>query len=72
VIVLPGSCDKNSFEKRNRKKRAAIATTLEKIMPKLIMDDFIENFHTDHLRKIRFKQFRQVRIPMLIFCNKYN
>jgi hypothetical protein len=56
VIVLPGSCDKNSFEKRNRKKRAAIATTLEKIMPKLIMDDFIENFHTDHLRKIRFKQ----------------
>jgi hypothetical protein len=56
LIVLPGSCDKNSFEKRNRKKRAAKATTPEKIMPKLILDEYIENFHIQHLRKNKFKQ----------------
>ncbi|KAM0879114.1 hypothetical protein ACQ4PT_034441 [Festuca glaucescens] len=57
VIVMPGSIsDKNSFEKRNRRKRAEKATTPERIMPELLIDGFIEDFHNQHLRKNRFKQ----------------
>jgi hypothetical protein len=57
LTVMPGSiADQNSFEKKNRKKRAAIPTTPEKKMTEFIIDGFIEEFYNTHLRKNRFKQ----------------
>jgi hypothetical protein len=57
VIVVPASISNpNSFEKRNRKKRAAKATTPDRNMSEFIIDGYIEDFHNDHLKKNRFKQ----------------
>lgn len=51
MIVMRGTIsDQNSFEKRNRKKRAAKATTHERNMPELVIDHFIEAFNNKHLR----------------------
>jgi hypothetical protein len=60
VIVVPASISNpNSFEKRNRKKRAAKATTHERNMPELVIDHFIEAFNNKHLRVNRFKKPNQ-------------
>ncbi|XP_047074882.1 uncharacterized protein LOC124684655 [Lolium rigidum] len=60
VIVMRGTIsDQNSFEKRNRKKRAAKATTHERNMLEFVIDHFIEAFNNKHLKINRFNKPNQ-------------
>jgi hypothetical protein len=49
---MPGtSNDQSSIEKRNRKRRAAKPTTPERIMPKVVIDSYIEEFYAKFMTK---------------------
>jgi hypothetical protein len=55
-LFPPTETDHSSFDKRNRKKRAAKATSPEKVMLDIIIDSYILSFHNDHLTRNRFKK----------------